>query len=599
MTGMNPEGSGQRFCTGCGAPLRGEAAFCVGCGRPRAGGSSVADHDADPTQTAAGSPAPPTPAHIDRFEIRAILGEGRCGPVFRAFDPDLGRLVAVRQLAPAVVADQQWYDRLRRAVSRMAGITNAHCVEIYSLDAEATPPVLLNEYVDGPSLRALIEAHGPLTPQACLVTLDGALAGLDHIHTLGISHGYVTPSCVLLDRDGVSKLTDVGLGYGGKVPANAQAYLAPEVRSGTAPGSAADLFGAAALFAFALTAATPGVESLGRLPADLRAVIAGGLSTQPTSRPATVTDFRDAVAQAAESAYGSDWREAGTASIGAIAATGWLGLVVVDAVPAATALFSAAKVAAFTTVIRPVEAASVGMSSAHASGTGATATHAAAAHAASGYTAGGYASTGYAGAGYAGGATAAGIGVGAKIAIAAVAASAVLVGGGAVAYRVHADNVANNVANQVPTHPYAAPAGPGYEPQPYPSTPTPYYSTPAPAPQPVANDATGSWVGDWNRTATGERFAFRLNLNQSADGTVTGVLVGSGTGPAGPMSYNVSGSWSGDVLTLDGVSWNNKTKGAFLDHMVFTAQGSSQLTGSYAPTSNPTAFRGSVSAVRT
>lgn len=593
---MNPQGSGQRFCTGCGAPLRGGAAFCVGCGRPRgAAASSVADHDTDPTQTAAGSSAPPTPGHIDRFEIRAILGEGRCGPVFRAFDPDLGRLVALRQLAPSVVADQLWYARLRRAVSRMAGITDAHCVEIYSLDAEATPPVLLNEYVDGPSLRALVEAHGPLTPQACLVTLDGALAGLDHIHTLGITHGYLTPSCVLLDRDGVSKLTDLGLGYGGNIPASAQGYLAPEVRSGSAPGAAADLYGAAALFAFALTGATPGIEALRELPADLRHVVATGFAPQPSSRPSTVAEFRERVAVAAEMGYGADWREAGAASIGAIAAAGWVGLVVVDAIPAATALFSAAKAAAFNTVIRPVEVASVGMSSANATGAGATTAHAAGTHAAAGYSAGGYASTGYAAGGYAGGVTAAGIGVGAKIAIAAVAASAVLVGGGAVAYRVHADNV----SNQVPTHPYTAPAGPGYEQQPYPSTPTPYYSTPTPTPQPLANDATGSWVGDWNRTATGERFAFRLNLNQSADGTVTGVLVGSGTGPNGPMSYNVSGSWSGDVLTLDGVSWNNKTKGAFLDHMVFTAQGQSRLIGSYAPASNPTAFRGSVSAVRT
>lgn len=280
----------------------------------------------------------------------------------------------------------------------MAGVADANCVEIYSLDTEANPPVLLNEYVDGPSLRALVATGGPLSPQACLFALDGALAGLERIHALGIVHGYVTPSCVLLDRSGISKLTDVGLGYGGRVTANAQAYLAPEVRSGSAPRSAADLYGAAALFAFALTGTSPGSASLGGLPADLRSVIASGLSVQPAARPSTVAEFREAVAQGAESAFGSDWREAGSASIAAIAAAGWLRLVVADAIPAATALFSAAKAAAFNTVIRPAEGASAGMttSSAGACGDGVTTIKAAGAHAASGYAAGGYATTGYA-----------------------------------------------------------------------------------------------------------------------------------------------------------------------------------------------------------
>lgn len=115
---------------------------------------------------------------------------------------------------------------------------------------------------------------------------------------------------------------------------------------------------------------------------------------------------------------------------------------------------------------------------------------------------------------------AAGIGAGAKIAIAAGAASAVLIGGGAVAHRVHADNV----ARQVPASSYSAPAGAS----PYQTyaAPIPTYSSPESTPVVVANNVTGTWLGDWNRTATGERFAFRMTLSQAADGRVTGLLVG-------------------------------------------------------------------------
>lgn len=456
MMVASPRGPGSKFCTACGNPLRPGAAFCVSCGSPSAM-TVPEDRDATRIRTATG----PNISHqIDRFQIRAVIGKGRCGPVFRAFDPDLGRLVALRQLSAAVVSDPQWYSRLRLAVSRMAGIVDPHCVEIYSLVTESDPPVLLNEYIDGPSLQTAVFARGPLPAQAALVTLDGALAGLEHVHSLGLVHGYLTPTCVLLDHDGQTKLTDIGLGYGNQVARQAVPFLAPEVVAGQAPTVAADVFGAAAMMAFSLTGSPPAPGGLHVLPTQLRELLASAMSEDPSSRPLTVAAFKNAVREAAAEQYGSGWRDVGMASMEAMAAGGWLGLLVPDSVATATAMFSTANVATAVTVMRPVE--SVGASVAAPWGSGVTQVSASGA-------------SGGIGTAAAGSAAASALSGGAKVLIAAGTACALLVGGGAVAYTVQKGNTSsqsNSPAYPAPAPTYgpAAPVVPSSIPQQVPPT---------------------------------------------------------------------------------------------------------------------------------
>lgn len=220
-------------CGECGAHVSIDDRFCVDCGALVAGVAA------------------------DRFTVRGLVGRGESGVSFLAFDSALERLVLMRELAPGVVRDEVRWARIRLAVSHMAGVQDLHCVQIFSLDAEADPPLLFTEWVPGPSMTSVMRS-GPVDAAGALTALDGALAGLQRLHQSGLAHGFMTPSRVLLDRAGQSKVADVGLGFGPRVPAEALMFLAPEMFSdGAEPTEPSDVFAAGSLLAGLISARAP------------------------------------------------------------------------------------------------------------------------------------------------------------------------------------------------------------------------------------------------------------------------------------------------------------------------------------------------------
>jgi serine/threonine protein kinase len=154
---------------------------------------------------------------LGRYEIRNELGRGTMGVVYRAWDPTIDRLAAVKTiLVPESIPERDRKEYLQRFAleAKIAGKLN-HPNIVITYDAATDPetgtPYIAMELVDGESLSSLLEQHGRLRwPEALEIVVPVALA-LDHAHRQGIVHRDIKPPNILLTRDGVPKITDFGI----------------------------------------------------------------------------------------------------------------------------------------------------------------------------------------------------------------------------------------------------------------------------------------------------------------------------------------------------------------------------------------------------
>lgn len=189
---------------------------------------------------------------LGRYEIERMIGSGGMGIVFKAFDTELNRVVAVKLLAPYLAARGSARKRFEREARAAAGVRDDHVVPIFNVESEKEPPFLVMQYVAGGSLQEKIDRDGPLNvPEVLRIGLQTA-KGLAAAHAQGLIHRDVKPSNILLD-EGVERalLTDFGLAraeddarltHSGFQPGTPH-YMSPEQVRGEAIDGRSDLFG--------------------------------------------------------------------------------------------------------------------------------------------------------------------------------------------------------------------------------------------------------------------------------------------------------------------------------------------------------------------
>lgn len=204
-------------------------------------------------------------AQIGGYTIVTPLGAGGMGTVYRAVD-DGGTAVALKLLHPQVGADAAARERLRREVVALQRLRHPAVAAVLDAEADSTEAFIVTELVAGPNLEEHVRAHGPLSGRE----LHGLAAGLHDalvaVHGAGVVHRDLKPTNVLVTDDGPvlidfgiaqaagedsAQVTSTGLVVG------TPGYLAPELLDGADPTPASDLWGWAAVLAFAATGRPP------------------------------------------------------------------------------------------------------------------------------------------------------------------------------------------------------------------------------------------------------------------------------------------------------------------------------------------------------
>src|SRR5690625_1532973 len=200
-----------------------------------------------------------------RYEIRALLGRGGMAEVHEGVDNRLGRRVAIKLLRSDLARDPSFHTRLKREAQSAAGLNHPGIVAVYDSGEEefvesggssVSVPFIVMEYVEGQTLREVLNEHGTLTVDEALNVIAGVLAPLEYSHRNGIVHRDIKPANVMLTPEGDIKVMDFGIARALKdnsgltqtqsVVGTAQ-YLSPEQARGEVVDARSDLYSTACL----------------------------------------------------------------------------------------------------------------------------------------------------------------------------------------------------------------------------------------------------------------------------------------------------------------------------------------------------------------
>ena len=254
-------------------------------------------------------PPPVAPEAFGRsvrgYELREQVGVGDFGIVYRAYQPSVGREVAVKVIRPDLVNQPSFVRDFESEARLVAQLEHPHLVPLYDYWRDPEGAYLIMRWLRGGSLRQALErGHWNLEPASRL--LAQVAAALAYAHRQGVVHRDVKPANVLLDEEGNAYLSDFGIAgrladadNPGRPVASSPAYVPPEELSGQRHTPRSDLYGLGLLTFELLTGQRPPMDgslpSLNtlrpELPAALGDVVARATASDPGERHETVEVF--------------------------------------------------------------------------------------------------------------------------------------------------------------------------------------------------------------------------------------------------------------------------------------------------------------------
>jgi len=237
------------------------------------------------------------PTNIGKYEILATLGRGGMGVVYKARDPHIDRIVAIKTIlvGEEVSEDDSLADRLTMEARSAGRLHHPNIVTVFDFGTEGEMSYIVMEYVEGINLAKLIDEHRPLPLDTKINLLIQIANGLAYAHERGVIHRDMKPSNICIASPGTAKILDFGLarfdstrltktGY----MAGTIAYMSPERLSG-ATGIKDDIF---ALGAIAYELLTYQRAFAGGTPPE---VISKIIAPEPPRAPSTIADLPGAI----------------------------------------------------------------------------------------------------------------------------------------------------------------------------------------------------------------------------------------------------------------------------------------------------------------
>ena len=255
--------------------------------------------------------------------IDGLLGRGGMAVVYKATQLSLDRPVALKVLPKHFASNRQFVDRFSREASALARLAHPNIVGILDKGVEGETYYFVMEYVEGRSLRELLQREGRLPPERTGELMQGICAALEYAHESGIVHRDLKPSNVLLDAAGMPKLADFGIAriVGGQTTLSRELtvahsamgsadYMAPEQRADAASvDHRADIYALGVVLYQMLTghipagSYTPASKLVPEVPASVDRVIRTALAASPDARFESVALVRAALARALQTIH--------------------------------------------------------------------------------------------------------------------------------------------------------------------------------------------------------------------------------------------------------------------------------------------------------
>jgi ABC-type oligopeptide transport system substrate-binding subunit len=245
------------------------------------------------------------PERMGAYRLTGRLGEGGQGVVYLGEDPQ-GQQVAVKLLHARFTGDAKMRARFAGELSSAKRVAPFCTARILDADVDGEIPYLVSEFIDGPSLRGVVDREGPRGGNSLRRLAIGTVTALAAIHEAGIVHRDFKPTNVLLAADG-PRVIDFGIaraldasGTISSTTVGTPSYMSPEQISGEHVGPPSDVFAWGAAMTYAATGAPPfGQDSipavmnrilhqepgLGALSGTLREIVSACLSKDLRRRP--------------------------------------------------------------------------------------------------------------------------------------------------------------------------------------------------------------------------------------------------------------------------------------------------------------------------
>jgi hypothetical protein len=255
-----------------------------------------------------------------RYKLDRVLRADSSGTVYLAKDARTGAQVTVTQLAPALVADAEYIQRMRSSAATLTSFDDPTFVSVLDFVEEGRHAYVVSVYVEGQTLREVMGST-PIPPAEALALLRASLLGLAAVNSVGLVHRSIRPESVVLLPDGQVKVTGfdqpayagaaTGADRGSTPSVSPYAYIAPEQVVGAPADPRTDVY-LAGLLGFELLAGIPPFTSsdpsqvmsmhVGQdppqlsvmrpeIPASVSDVVSHALAKEPDDRPQGARSF--------------------------------------------------------------------------------------------------------------------------------------------------------------------------------------------------------------------------------------------------------------------------------------------------------------------
>ena len=193
-----------------------------------------------------------TPKSLGKYELQGVLGQGAMGVVYKGFDPNIARFVAIKTIRTNLLDTSlgtEMLERFRNEAKAVGRLNHPNIVSIYEFDQDHGIPYFVMEFVEGHDLKTLLRNGTSYSPQEAVHIIDAILSALSYTHKYGIVHRDIKPANVFITADGSVKLADFGIArldsaeitQMGNVMGT-PSYMSPEQCQGKSVDARSDLF---------------------------------------------------------------------------------------------------------------------------------------------------------------------------------------------------------------------------------------------------------------------------------------------------------------------------------------------------------------------